>query len=90
MTYQVIPMSSGEFDVQVDAASGVRNHRVSVGPALLTELAVDESEAGRVVTAAIEHMDERRELASLPAFVDLSEYGRRVGFLRDLRQRLAS
>jgi len=90
MTYRVIPMSSGEFDVQIDAVNGVRNHRVSVGPELLTELAVHESEARRVATAAIEHMDEHRELASLPAFVDLSRYGRRAGFVRDIRHRLAS
>jgi hypothetical protein len=88
--YRVIPMSSGEFDVQIEAVTGVRNHRVAVGAPLLARLACDETAGERIVSAAFDYLAEHHELGSLPHFLDLSAYRSRSGFVDDLQRRLAT
>jgi hypothetical protein len=89
MQFRVIPMSSGEYDVQVERPTGVRTHRVHVGADLLQALDTTGSDGADIVTAALDVLDQSGELRDLPSYVDLAGYRARRGFVAQLRERIA-
>jgi hypothetical protein len=89
MSFRVIPMSSGEYDVTVESALGVRSHRVVIGPALLSALGTDHERGAQVVTAAIDYLDDAHELRALAPYVDLDAFRSRRGFVDEVRRRIA-
>ena len=89
MQFRVIPMSSGEYDVQIERPTGVRTHRVHVGPDLLLALDTTETDGTDLVTAALDVLEGTGELRDLPSYVDLATYRARRGFVAKLRERIA-
>jgi hypothetical protein len=89
MTYRVIPMSSGEYEVTVEVPVGVRSHRIVVGPQLLGDLGADHERGEQVVAAALDYLDDAQELRTLPAYVDLDAYRVRRGFVAEVRRRIS-
>ena len=83
MSFRVIPMSSGEYDVMVESPRGVRNHRVAVGPALLRDVGADHEDGEQVVTAALDYLDDEQRVAE-PRLV---RGPRHLPFTRRVRRR---
>ena len=88
MRIQVIPMSSGEFDVQLEQSAGsVRNTQVPPPEEMLRSF--PQHDPRRVVTESVGFLLERRDAEDLGHFVSLDELWRSDDeFAREMRARL--
>lgn len=67
----VIPMSSGEFVLQIQSADRSVEHRVDVPNRLLDELGVSRDRAKQVIEASLDWFRAHEPDRDLPSLVDL-------------------